>query len=173
MSDEELVSEYLKGTETALNILIKRHLDAVFAFLMGYTHDKISAEDLAQESFIKAWKNLKKFDSSYKFKTWLYTIAKRTALDYLKKKRTVPFSDLWSEELGEFDAPGKDNVQAQSSLTLEWALKILPEKYSRILKLYYVEGFNFRQISERLEQSINTTKTQHRRAILELRKVLD
>jgi RNA polymerase sigma-70 factor (ECF subfamily) len=187
-TDQDLVVLYLKGNEKALETLIQRHLDAVFNFIMQYVKDVPVAEDIAQEVFVKAWKNLKKFDSKYKFKTWLFVIAKNTALDYLRKKKVFAFSALEKDWLAEgaldqqiilepllkqdsLEYAAPDLVYANFS-EIKSAAENLPENYRDVLFLHYDMGFNFREISEKLKQSINTIKTRHRRAIIALRKSL-
>lgn len=97
-TDEQLVKAYLKGDETALELLIQRYLSPLYNFAFKYTHTQGAAEDVAQEAMVKIWKNLKKFNNEYKFKTWAYTITKNTALDYLKKKGLVALAEPLDEE---------------------------------------------------------------------------
>lgn len=93
-TDEQLIKNYLKGDDNSLEILIRRYLKPIYFFVYGYTKDEQKAEDIAQEVFVKIWKNLKKFDKNKNFKTWIFTIAKNTALDYLKKKKSCRFPIL-------------------------------------------------------------------------------
>src|SRR5258708_18528094 len=99
LEGQQLVAEHIAGNKQAFEILVSRHLNGVYNFVYKYAHDLDQAEDITQESFVKAWKNLKKFNSKYKFKTWLFTIAKNTALDALKKKGFVPLLGEDGQEL--------------------------------------------------------------------------
>src|SRR3989338_5537868 len=102
-TDEQLVKSYLKGDEKALEELVRRYLPVIYNFSRKYTGDPDNASDIAQEVFVKVWKNLKKFDTSKNFKAWLFTVAKHTALDWLKKKNALPFSLLKeADEDGDF-----------------------------------------------------------------------
>jgi len=173
-SDKELIKAYLKGDEKSLEILVSKHLKSVFGFVYHYVGDAQSAEDITQETFLKVWKNLKKFDKNKSFKNWIFTIAKNTAFDYLKKKKPMLFSQFQ-------DADGKnnfiDNIKDKSLMPNEiaeqnnlknyfdGAIKGLSEKYGMVLSLYYVENLNFREIAEKLGESINTIKSRHRRGI--------
>lgn len=94
LTDEQLVEQYLKGDREALNTLIKRYLTPIFNYALSFVKDTATAEDIAQAVFVKVWQKIKKFDSRYKFKNWLYAIAKNACLDYLKKRKTINFSDL-------------------------------------------------------------------------------
>ena len=97
-SDEELVAEYLRGDNDALRLLIERYLKSIYGFVFRYVNNPENAEDIVQDVFIKTWKNLKKFNRKKNFKTWLFTIAKNTALDALKKKKPIVFSALEEDE---------------------------------------------------------------------------
>ena len=98
LADEQLVAIYLKGDRQALDLLIKRYLTPIFNYALSFVKDRAAAEDLTQEVFVKVWKKIRKFDNRYKFKSWLYVIAKNTALDYLKKSKAVNFSALQSDD---------------------------------------------------------------------------
>ncbi len=91
-SDENLVTDYLKGDKKALEILIGRYLKPIYNFLYRYTGDVAEAEDITQEAFVRAWKNIRKFDRNKKFKTWIFGIAKNAAIDFLRKKKPILFS---------------------------------------------------------------------------------
>ncbi len=89
-TDEQLVTNYLKGDEESLEILIKRYLRPIYSFTFRFVGDSEIVEDITQEVFVKVWRNLKKFDKNKKFKTWIFTIAKNACLDWQKKKKTLP-----------------------------------------------------------------------------------
>src|ERR1700690_3481577 len=97
-SDEELIADYLGGTAGAFDELTKRHLAGVYSFAARFVGSEAEAEDIAQDTFVKAWSNLKKYDpKASKFKTWLLRIARNTAIDFLRKKKHVPFSQFETE----------------------------------------------------------------------------
>ena len=180
-SDEQLVALYLKGDGQALNFLIKRYLTPVYNFAYNYVKDAAVAEDMTQEVFVKVWKKIKKYDSRYKFKNWLYTIAKNTCLDYLKKNKAVNFSalnqvddSLLFEELIKETAlsPQAELEVAQQSATINLAINKLPEKYKQTVKLHYLSGFKFREIADELKESMETIKSRNRRALIYLKKLL-
>ena len=182
LSDEELARAYIKGDNEALNALIARYLNSVYNFIFKYVHNEYAAEDVTQEVFLKLWKNINKYDAKYKFKTWLYTIAKNTALDHLKKKGLIAFSDMVSveNEDGFYDPaltttdflPEKILEKIEDVSMINHAVKTLSPKYREVLTLYYNSELNFREIAQLLKESINTVKTRHRRALLTLKKQL-
>ena len=97
-TEDELVQKILDGNDKAVEELLGRYLKPVYNFIYRITNDRISAEDIAQDTFIKLWKNLSRFDRSKNLKTWIFTIAKNTAFDYLKKKKEIPFSNFTDDE---------------------------------------------------------------------------
>ncbi|MFA5872156.1 MAG: sigma-70 family RNA polymerase sigma factor [Parcubacteria group bacterium] len=137
--DKILVEKYLYGDEESFEILMQRHLKPIFNFAYRLSRNRQAAEDISQDTFIKVWKNLHKFDpergylkasqdtqgekpASYRtagsgsgFKTWLFAIAKNTAFDYLKKKKDLPFAAFREEE----DSDGFENIKAEETLADE------------------------------------------------------
>ncbi len=181
LSDEKLIESYIKGESKALEILIKRYLTPVYNFILGYVKEVSAAEDVTQEVFVKVWKNLKKFKPEYKFKSWLYKIAKNTSLDYLKKNKAVTFSELdnFNDDsylrclLDEKSiSPLEIASLSDNAGQLNLALEKLPEKYKSTLNMRYQQGLKFREIAEIMQESIDTIKTRHRRALIYLRKLI-
>jgi len=179
--DEQLISKYLKGDEESLEILIKRYLKPIYSFVYHFVRDNQEAQDITQEVFVKVWRNLKKFKPEYRFKTWVFTIAKNTCLDWQKKKRTIPFSILdnnkeefsFSETIEDLRPLPNELLEKQDLTTsLDRVLGTLPAKYRMVLFLRYNDHFTFREIAEILEESINTVKSRHRRGISLVRKLL-
>ncbi len=178
-TDIQLLDKYFEGDEAAFTFLVGRYIDPIYNFVFKYVHTTAEADDVTQEAFVKIWKNIKKYDRNYKFKTWAFTIAKNTALDHLRKKSLIPFSDFQNAE-GIFDHSLltreliSDNAieKIEDMQMIARAVKSLPEKYKEVVSLYYDKELNFREISEFLKQSINTVKTRHRRAISYLKRQL-
>ena len=96
-SDKELIETYFSGDEMSLELLIVRYLGAIFRFVRSIIHVQEDSEDITQEIFVKAWRNLARFNREKSFKTWLLAIAKNTSLDYLRKKKPLPFSKFEDE----------------------------------------------------------------------------
>src|SRR5947207_714163 len=95
LNDEQLVFEYITNKEDkALEELVKRYLPLIFGYVKKYTGNQDNASDVTQEVFVKVWKNINSFDQTKSFRTWIFTIAKRTAIDELRRKNALPFSAL-------------------------------------------------------------------------------
>jgi len=179
--DQNLVRKYLKGDKNSLEILIKKYLSPIFNFVLRLVENKQDAEDITQEVFVKVWKNIKKFNQKKSFKTWLFTIAKNTAFDSLRKKKVAYFSDLENEEGKNWvvdsladPSPLPPEILERKELArdLERALKKLPPKMRVVLLLYYNDHLTLREIAEVLDEPLNTVKSRCRRALMMLRKLL-
>jgi len=179
--DRQLIANYMKGDAESLEALVRRYLKPVHRFARGYVRDSHTAEDVAQETFVKMWRNIKKYDSRQSFKAWLFTIAKHTALDVLKKKKAIPFSqfenevgdNMLTETLADASLSAYElSLRKDEARTLARAINTLSAKYRIVLSAYYHEHLNFREIAEQLGESINTVKSRHRRGLLILHKLL-
>jgi len=179
--DEQLIANYLRGDGRSLEVLIKRYLKSIYSFVYQYTRNSQDAQDITQEVFIKVWRSSRRFDQKKSFKTWIFSIAKNTAIDFFRKKKAIPFSVFENAEGNNIivdalvdTAPIPDELFEQAGIArmLNSAMDKLSLKYRMVLSLHYNDHFTFREISEILEESINTVKTRHRRGIVTLRKFL-
>ena len=180
-NDEILTRKYLQGDEKSLEVLILTYLKPIYSFVYRYVGNGQDAEDITQEVFVKFWRNLKKFDQEKSFKTWIFSIAKNASLDYLKKKKAVPFSEFDTEEGGNRLT---DTLADPSPLPLELlekagmakllnaAMEKLSPQYRMVLFLRYNDHFNFREIAESMGEPLHTVKSRHRRALIKLKKLL-
>ena len=181
-NDSQLVLESLEGKDASFAELVSRHVSGVYRFAYRYVRDPADAEDIAQETFVRAWKNLKKFDTSRNLKTWLFTIAKNASLDMLKKKKPLAFSRITGAEselesfLAPYVAAGELPEIAVDQkflkVDMDQALAKLPPAYRAVLALRYNEHLKFREIAETLGEPIDTVKSKHRRGLALLRNVL-
>jgi len=177
--DRKIIEEFLEGDEDSFNILVNRYLGPIYGFLFQMVRDASVCDDLAQETFVKAWKNMGKFDNGKSFKTWIFTIAKNTAYDFFKKKKTIPFSNFYDEngnnKLENFSdgniLPDEILNRKDIAKEMEEKLKEIPKKYQVILTLHYKEDFSLQEISEILKVPYNTIKSGHSRALGKLREV--
>jgi RNA polymerase sigma-70 factor (ECF subfamily) len=179
-TDEEIIELYKSGDKSVYKILMDRHIKGLYNFVTHFVGEN-NASDLTQETFIKAWKHLSRFNAEKAhFKTWLFTIAKNTALDFLRRKKTLNFSDLEKNEndfsfseMIEDESPLPDEVlqKLEDASFLNKLLKKLPVNYKTVLILHYQEEMTFDEIGRVLGKPLNTVKSYHRRALIELRKL--
>ena len=180
--DLSLILASQSGDEQAFDGLVSRYLRPVYAFALSITHDVPMAEDVAQDTCIKAWKHLDGFDVSRSFKTWIFAIAKNTAYDALKKKKALPFSafaeadeddshESWADRIADEEPLADERlIREDTAHRLGEKLVGLPEDFRRILELHYREDFSLREIAEILGEPYNTIKSRHGRAIRSLKK---
>jgi RNA polymerase sigma-70 factor (ECF subfamily) len=179
-SDEQLAAKSKKGDEVALEVLVKRYLPILFNFSRKYVGNAEAASDITQEVFVKVWKNINKFDDSKKFKTWIFTLAKNTAIDWLREKKALPFSMFEQADGNNFLNDLADNNPSiieqisqkliRQQLTI--AIEQLPQKYGSIINLHSEGGYTFKEIAWMLEEPLNTVKSRYRRGLSSLKKVL-
>jgi RNA polymerase sigma-70 factor (ECF subfamily) len=181
-TDSQLVSRVLKGDDDALKELVDRHLPAIYTFCLRYTGSAEDAQDASQETFVKAWKKLKSFDRKKNFRTWLFAIAKNSATDIMRKRKSVPLSKFENENEDNVlvdtltdTEPLPDEVfaQAASASNAREALAQLPTRDRVILSLHYEEEESFENIAKILKIPANTVRSLHRRALIALRKLLE
>jgi RNA polymerase sigma-70 factor (ECF subfamily) len=179
--DEQLIATYFKGDEQALEILIRRYLKPIYSFVYRYMGNASEAEDITQEVFVKMWRHLKKFDKKKSFKTWIFSIAKNASIDFLRKKKTLPFSEFENEKGDNFlidslvdFAPLPNELFQQNNLAvlLSSAIEKLSPKYRMVLFLRYNDHFTFREIADSLGEPLETIKSRYRRGLVLLRKIL-
>ena len=174
--DEDLIRRYRAGDNAAFERLVANHLEAVYSFVARYVGNSNEAEDIVQDVFIKVWKHLGRFDTQRNFRTWIFTIAKNTALDWLKKKKVITFSELtgdddtgptFEETLADLDEPTPLELfdQTLDQKALSAALAALPADYRAVVILRLDSQLTFREIAETLNKPLNTVKSHYRRAV--------
>ncbi|MFZ1075088.1 MAG: sigma-70 family RNA polymerase sigma factor [Minisyncoccia bacterium] len=178
-SDEELIAEYLAGREESFAVLVQRHVKGVYSFIARSVGEE--ADDIVQETFFRAWKNLKSYDSAEaKFKTWLMRIARNATIDYLRKKKPALFSAFENDEGESFllDTPDTEPLpdelvaRANDAREVQTVLEGLSPAYREVLLLRYMNQLTFEEISAVLGMPANTVRSRHHRGLAQLRKRL-
>lgn len=168
MNESEVIQRTIDGDIDAYAKLVTRYHIGLIIHCEQLVKDRDEAEDIAQEAFIKAYKNLKKFNATKsRFSTWLYKIATNLALDYLRKqKRLVHPGDI--ELLAETTQPvvlenERKNAVRRAVETLE------PPEYKEVIEAYYWRGMSYDEIAESMNKPVNTIGTYIRRAKQQLK----
>lgn len=172
----DLYEKYLGGDKKAFEqLMIFIYKDLIF-FINRYVNDIHTAEDLAEDTFVKLLENKKRFDSSRSsLKTFLFTVGKNLALDYLRKNKKIAFSlslsentDIPSEELELADYI----IKKENSRLLYSAVKNLPSLESKVIHLLYFENMSYKEISKILEIPVKNLYELSRAAKEKLEKKL-
>jgi RNA polymerase sigma-70 factor (ECF subfamily) len=179
-SDAELADQALAGSEWAFRELVTRYAPVTVNFIARMVHDRSLAEDLAQDTFIRAFQRLSSYDPQRKFSSWFFQVAHNVTIDHLRRKtlNTVSLDQLLENgHPGAADDPAKSSpaVRAECAalgLALEQALaRIRPEHRTAVI-LRYQEGLGHSEISLVLGVPIGTVKTYLHRGRKELAQLL-
>ncbi|RZS93622.1 RNA polymerase sigma factor [Aquimarina brevivitae] len=181
VSDAILVSNYIKGDESSLGMLIERHKQRIYSFIYSKVFDRDVSEDIFQDTFIKVIKTLKsgKYNEEGKFLPWVMRIAHNLVIDHFRKGNRMPKF----EENGEFSIfsvisdgdlnAEKKLIKGQVEEDLRMLIQELPEDQKEVLVMRMYRDMSFKEISEKTGVSINTALGRMRYALINLRKVIE
>ena len=181
IQDAELVSNYIKGDESALSILIGRHKQRIYSFIYSKVYDRDITEDVFQDTFIKVIKTLKrgKYNEEGKFLPWVMRIAHNLVIDHFRKSSRMPKFDN-AGEFSIFSVLSDSTLNAEKSIIKEQVesdvrriIEELPEDQKQVLLMRMYQDMSFKEISERTGVSINTALGRMRYALINMRKVID
>lgn len=178
--DQQLIMDYLEGDETALSFLVDRYIKDVYRFAYQLTNDSGVAEDVTQESFVKAWKHIRSYRQNSSFRTWIFAITRNTSIDWLRKQKEVRLSSFEDVEGHNVLLETTPNTELLPDALLERAedtayvtslLIQLDSKYREVLTLRYSSNMTFEEIGKLLKRPLHTIKSQHRRALVMLKRI--
>ena len=181
LSDAELITQYLNGSERSLEKLINRHQLQIFNFINSKVNDRDKSEDIFQDTFIKVIKTLKNgsYNEEGKFLPWVMRIAHNLVIDYFRKSNRIPIIEN-KEEFDIFQFLSDTTPNAESVLVEDQVLKDiqnlieeLPEDQKEVLIMRLYRDMSFKEIAENTNVSINTALGRMRYAIINLRKMIN
>ncbi|MBI4572132.1 MAG: sigma-70 family RNA polymerase sigma factor [candidate division NC10 bacterium] len=175
-SDLELMLAVKAGDRTAFEQLYRRYRDRLYAFLVRYTGDPSSAQDLFQETFLRVFRDRARYEPRAAFATWLFTIARNLFLDSVKRAWTPgTFIEPETATLSIPDptpGPLETLAQEEAEAVLRRAVASLAEEDRAILLLSRFEGLRYREIAKILGTSEGAVKVRAHRALQALRRAL-
>ncbi len=175
--DDILIREALQGNQNAYTLIVKKYESLVFTLALRLVKNSDDAHEVAQDSFLKAFRFLADFRKESKFSTWLYKITYSTGLNYLRKKRPEILS-LESDET-HFSLPSQDEnaigllEKKEQRLLIESAMQQLSPDDALILTLFYLMEQHLDEICETMELTNTNAKTKLSRARQRLKAVLE
>lgn len=169
-SEPELIAQSLSGDTEAYSQLVNRYKIAIYHHCFAIVHDEDAAEDMAQEAFITAYYQLKKYDDHYKFSTWLFKISTNRCLDYLKRgSKVIPLEEDAASAIVSREPSPHQSAEMQE---LHDAVNQLQPKYRAVISLYYWQGLEYADIAAAMGAPLNSVRVWLLRAKKELRKEL-
>ena len=175
-TDSQVVQLFLDGEQRAFNELVRRYDGRLQSFIFGTLGDRERAEDLVQETFVRVYRHLKRFDQSRKFSTWIYTIAGNLAKNELRNRSRSPvvlFQTLmknWDSDFRplEWEDPKTrpDDLYRRRALRekVHEAVKQLSEHHRVVFVLRELHGKSYEEIAEITGSSLGTVKSRLNRA---------
>lgn len=181
LSDQDLISRYLKGNEEALELLINRHKERVYTYIFSLVKDQQLAEDIFQDVFIKVINTLKrgKYNEEGKFLPWVMRISHNLVIDTFRKAKRMPTAD-GGDKYDIFDTIKQNGPSVEDTMVWEQIkgdvkelIEMLPEEQRTVLRMRHYCEMSFKEIAEETNVSINTALGRMRYALINLRKLIE
>lgn len=187
LTDHELVASAQKGSEKAYRELLGRYQRPVFSLVYRMLRDREQAEDLAQETFVRVFNNIERYDPKYKFSSWIFKIATNLTIDHIRKKELATVSidgsryAVTPDEIAastitvEGRDPNPEQLLEAKELgsEIEEAIGALRPEYRTAIVLRHVEGREYQEIADIMGLPLGTVKTFIHRARNSLRERLE
>ena len=182
VSDQELVTQFVEGSQSAFEILLSRHKQKVYAYIMVSVRDKALAEDIFQETFIKVIRSLKEGRYFYngKFVSWVIRIAHNLIIDQYRREKQLGTTNAGSFEWDVFNSNRyseqtveQEIVNTQILKDVKGLLAYLPEEQREVVVMRHYMDLSFKEIAETTNVSINTALGRMRYALINLRKLIE
>lgn len=182
MTDEELVIAYSKGNNQAFDVLLGRYEDKIYSYIYFIVHNNELAEDIFQDTFVKAIMTIRqgRYTEKGKFGAWITRIAHNLIIDFFRQERA---ENVVSNDEGELDLLNNirlsegtiENMMIADQIRedIRSLIKMLPDNQREVVHLRFYKGLSFQEIAELTHVSINTSLGRMRYAILNLRKMAE
>ena len=178
-SDAELVNLFRQGRESSFDAIVRRYQDRIFRFLVHMVGDSDEAADLAQETFVKAYRSLHRFRGRSSLYTWLYRIALNTSLNYMRKKKlrnrlsldTEAVTSIENRSLHACD-PETELMRKQQVAAIQVAIRDLPPRQRSIFVMRHFDDLSHGAIAEVIGRSEGAVRAGYFHAVRKLRAAL-
>ena len=168
IEDDRLVAKAVQGQENYYKKLVDKYNRPIYFHIRKMIKEQELVEDLVQEVFIKAFKNLATYSNKYAFSTWLYRIATNHTIDYLRKKKlpTFSISDPIKTKDGEVEVQLPDTsfatdapiIKSERKAIVQEAIANLPEKYRKVIRMRHMDELSYDEIADELNIPLGTVK---------------
>lgn len=177
LTDEQLIAAYRGGRGEAFELLVQRYRMELLHFLIRFASNRAAAEDLFQEAFLQVHVSINTFDTSKRFKPWLFTIAANKARDYLRKNNRRQAARLTVNDGGEekfriidlletdWPSPNESVEDAETQQRVREMVDALPDHLREVLVLAYFNQFPYKEIASMLSIPLGTVKSRLHAAV--------
>ncbi len=181
VNDQELVQAYIKGDQSAIEILINRHRSKVYTYILLTIKNQPLAEDLFQETFIKVIQSLRggKYRDNGRFLSWVIRIAHNLIIDHFRKEKQMNSVSNDDSEVDLFNSKKLSDsnieeliVNSQIKAEIRTLINELPNDQREVVLLRHYGELSFKEIAEQTDVSINTALGRMRYALINLRKLI-
>lgn len=162
LSEKEIIKRVKNGEIDYFAYLVQRFSQIIYFYIKKKVRDEHDVADITQSAFIKAYKSIDRFDSKKAFYPYLFTIVKNEIADFYRRRK---YETKLTENTASYEEKFLDETEDFNTL-----IENLKPEYKIVIKLYYVEGYSYKDIATKLDKPINTVKTLLRRAKEELKK---
>ena len=170
--DDEVITQVLSGNTEAFRYFVKTYKDMAFNLAVSILKDESIAEEIVQDSFMKAFRGLKSFNRTAKFKTWFYRIVVNESYQKLRKaKKDIAVVDIDSVHVISHDRDSEE--PSQNSINIEHAISLLPANEGLALTLFYLEDNSLKEMGEITGWTLSNTKVILHRARKSLRNKIE
>jgi RNA polymerase sigma-70 factor (ECF subfamily) len=183
LSDKELIGKYIRGDHNSFEILIQRHQNRIYAYILMITKNRELADDLFQDTFIKVIKTIKagSYNEEGKFLQWVMRIAHNLIIDHFRKSNRIPVIDnSKNENFNIFDTINVMDKSVEEQMITEQIhkdvrklIELLPDEQREVLYMRHYAEMSFKDIADVTNVSINTALGRMRYALINLRKVIE
>ena len=176
LSDEELVDLVCKKDQELYQEVVNRYQDKLMRYANFLVGDENKAADVVQEAFIKAFVNLKSFNTKKKFSSWIYRIVHNESINYLKKHKkeiSLEDNDWIKKTIKSKHNVEKDFTKKEITNMIKLSFKKIPLKYSEVLTLFYLEEKSYEEISDVLRMPTGTVGTRINRGKKQLKAIFE
>jgi RNA polymerase sigma-70 factor (ECF subfamily) len=172
-----------KGDQRAFAELVELYKDKIFHLAYRMLNNRHEAEDVVQDTFLRVYKNLERYDENQKFSTWIYRIGTNLCIDRLRKRKPTYSLDAEMNDQEGIDGyamipsedrtPETEYMLSETQQMIRQAIDSLPAKYKTVMVLRYMQELSLQEISDVLDMPVTTIKTRVHRGREFLRKKLE
>ena len=179
-TDEKLVTAYADGNNEAFDVILRRYQDRIFTYIVNIVKNKDIADDIFQETFVKAITTIRqgRYTDSGKFSAWLMRIAHNLIIDYFRQEKSENTVSADQEEVNVLNRRdlSEENVEdilvtSQIHTDVRRIMESLPESQREVLEMRFYRNMSFKEIAEATGVSINTALGRMRYAVLNMRRI--